>query len=51
MASPNLSSAASASASAGASAGSRARTTDIKAPLWDHVTILQRPKTGGGNAF
>ena len=31
--------------------GSKARTTDIKALLWDHVTILERPKTGGGNAF
>ena len=45
--SPNLSSA---SASASASVGSVA-TTDIKAPLWDHVNILERPGSGGGNAF
>ena len=55
MASPNMSSAsagASASASASASIGSEAtHTTDIKAPLWDHVTILEKPKTGGGNAL
>ena len=56
MASPNLSSVASASASASATAsgsvGSGSReTTDIKAPLWDHVTILERPKAGGGNAL
>ena len=38
-------------ASASASIGSAAtHTTDIKAPLWDHVTILEKPKTGGGNA-
>jgi len=51
MASPNLSSAESGTASASGSVGSGAtRTTDIKAPLWDHVTILERPKAGGGNA-
>ncbi|XP_039831326.1 uncharacterized protein LOC120692156 isoform X1 [Panicum virgatum] len=51
MASPNLSSAGSGTASASGSVGSGAtRTTDIKAPLWDHVTILERPKAGGGNA-
>jgi hypothetical protein len=50
MASPNLSSAASGSASA--SVGSAAtNTTNIKAPLWDHVTILEKPKSGGGNAL
>lgn len=48
MASPNLSSA---SASASASVGSVATTTDIKAPLWDHVIILERSRTGGGNAL
>jgi hypothetical protein len=49
MASPNLSSA---SASASASVGSAAtETTNIKAPLWDHVTILERPKSGGGNTL
>ncbi|CAD6267137.1 unnamed protein product [Miscanthus lutarioriparius] len=43
MASPNMSS---------ASVGSAAtNTTDIKAPLWDHVTILEKPRTGGGNAM
>jgi hypothetical protein len=26
-------------------------TTNIKAPLWDHVTILERPKSGGGNTL
>ena len=52
MASPNLSSVASASVTASGSVGSGSReTTDIKAPLWDHVTILERPKAGGGNAF
>jgi len=52
MASPNMSSVGSGSASAGASIGSEAtHTTDIKAPLWDHVTILEKPKTGGGNAL
>ena len=55
MASPNLSSAGSArtgSATASGSVGSGSReTTDIKAPLWDHVTILERPKAGGGNAL
>jgi len=51
MASPNLSSAGSGTASASGSVGFGAtRTTDIKAPLWDHVTILERPKAGGGNA-
>jgi hypothetical protein len=46
---PNLSSAASGSASA--SIGSAAtNTTNIKAPLWDYVTILEKPKCGGGNA-
>ena len=46
MASPDMS-----EASASASIGSAAtHTTDIKAPLWDHVTILEKPKTGGGNA-
>jgi hypothetical protein len=43
MASPNLS-------GASASIGSAVtHTTDIKAPLWDHVTILEKPKPGGGN--
>ena len=52
MASPNMSSVGSGSASAGASIGSEAtHTIDIKAPLWDHVTILEKPKTGGGNAL
>ena len=52
MASPNMSSVGSGSASASASIGSAAtHTTDIKAPLWDHVTILEKPKTGGGNAL
>jgi len=55
MASPNMSSAsagASASASASASIGSEAtHTIDIKAPLWDHVTILEKAKTGGGNTL
>ena len=52
MASPNMSSVGSGSASAGASIGSEAtHTTDIKAPLWDRVTILEKPKTGGGNAL
>ncbi|XP_066312707.1 putative transcriptional regulator tpeD [Miscanthus floridulus] len=52
MASPNLSSVASASVTASGSVGSGSReTTDIKAPLWDHVTILERPKAGGGNAL
>ena len=52
MASPNMSSVGSGSASAGASIGSEGtHTTDIKAPLWDHVTILEKPKTGGGNAL
>lgn len=51
MASPNLS-ATSGSASASASIGSAGtNTTDIKAPLWDHVTILEKPKTGGGNTL
>jgi hypothetical protein len=57
MTSPNLSSAASASVSASASAstsasasasqsaGSGARTTYIKAPLWDHVTIENNEKS------
>ena len=41
-----------ASASASASIGFEAtHTIDIKAPLWDHVTILEKPKTGGGNAL
>jgi len=41
MASPNMS-----SASASASVGSAAtNTTDIKAPLWDDVTNLEKPKT------
>ena len=49
MASPNLSGA---SGSASASVGSAAtNTTDIKAPLWDHVTILEKPKPGGGNTY
>ena len=49
MMSPNMSSA---SASASGSVGSAAtNTTTIKAPLWDHVTILEKPKTGGGNAM
>jgi hypothetical protein len=49
MASPNMSGA---SASASVSVGSAAtNTTDIKAPLWDHVTILEKPKAGGGNAM
>jgi len=40
MASPNLSSAGSASATASGSVGSGSReTTDIKAPLWDHVIL------------
>ena len=48
MASPNLSSVASASVTASGSVGSGSReTTDIKAPLWDHVTILERPKAVG----
>jgi hypothetical protein len=51
MASPNLSSTGSASGSGSQSVGSEARITDIKAPLWDHVTILEKPKTGGGNAL
>ena len=53
MASPNMSSAsAGASASASASIGSEAtHTIDIKAPLWDHVTILEKAKTGGGNTL
>ena len=52
MASPNLSSAGSGSATTSGSVGSRSReATDIKAPLWDHVTILERPKAGGGNAL
>ncbi|XP_066327000.1 uncharacterized protein [Miscanthus floridulus] len=52
MASPNLSSVASASVTASGSVGSGSReTTDIKAPLWDHVTILERPKASGGNAL
>jgi len=43
MASPNMSS---------ASVGSAAtNTTDIKAPLWDHVTILEKSRTGGGNVM
>jgi len=43
---------ASASASASASIGSEAtHTIDIKAPLWDHVTILEKAKTGGGNTL
>ncbi|GJN07687.1 hypothetical protein PR202_ga25535 [Eleusine coracana subsp. coracana] len=50
MASPNMSSA-SASASAASVESANTHTTDIKAPLWDHVTILERPKTGGGNAL
>ncbi|RLN34641.1 hypothetical protein C2845_PM03G19120 [Panicum miliaceum] len=51
MASPNLSSAGSGSGTAASgSVGSR-ETTDIKAPLWDHVTIIERPKAGGGNAL
>uniref|UniRef100_A0A0A9GY83 Uncharacterized protein n=1 Tax=Arundo donax TaxID=35708 RepID=A0A0A9GY83_ARUDO len=25
------------------------RITDIRAPLWDHVTILDRGGSGGGN--
>ena len=42
----------SAGASASASIGSAAtHTTDIKAPLWDHVTILEKAKTGGGNTL
>ena len=45
MASPNMSSA---SASVGFAA---TNTTDIKAPLWDHVTILEKSRTGGGNAM
>nr|AWA44959.1 hypothetical protein LOC101753448 [Saccharum spontaneum] len=46
---PNLSSAGSGSATA--SVGSAAtNTTNIKAPLWDYVTILEKPKSGGGNA-
>ena len=51
MASPNLSAtSASASAAASSSVGSGARQiTDIRAPLWDHVTILEKPKLGGGN--
>ena len=49
MASPNLSGA---SASGTGSVGSAAtQPTDIKAPLWDHVIILEKPKTGGGNAM
>ena len=52
MASPNLSSAGSGTASASGSVGSGATgTTDIKAPLWDHVTILERPRAGRGNAL
>ena len=52
MASPNMSSVGSGSASAGASIGSEAtHTIDIKAPLWDHVTILEKAKTGGGNTL
>jgi hypothetical protein len=51
MASPNLSTA-SGSASASASVGSTAtNTSNIKAPLWDHVTILEKPKSGGGNTL
>jgi hypothetical protein len=49
MASPNLSGA---SASGTGSVGSAAtQPTDIKAPLWDHVIILEKPKAGGGNAM
>ena len=50
MASPNLSAtSASASAAASSSVESGARQiTDIRAPLWDHVTILEKPKPGGG---
>ncbi|GJN24857.1 hypothetical protein PR202_gb12626 [Eleusine coracana subsp. coracana] len=44
-------SSASASASAASVESANTHTTDIKAPLWDHVTILERPKTGGGNAL
>ncbi|XP_042010625.1 uncharacterized protein LOC121759192 isoform X1 [Salvia splendens] len=53
MASPNLSATAassSASSAASSSVGSGSRQiTDIRAPLWDHVTILEKPKPGGGN--
>ena len=45
MASPNLSAtSASASAAASSSVGSGARQiTDIRAPLWDHVAVLEKP--------
>jgi hypothetical protein len=47
MASPNLS-----GASATGSVGSAAtEATNIKAPLWDHVTILEKPRSGGGNTM
>ena len=39
--------------SGSASVGSEAPTevTDIRAPLWDHVTVLERTKSGGGNVL
>ena len=47
MASLNMS-----SASASGSVGSAAiNTTDIRAPLWDHVTILEKPRTSGANTL
>ncbi|WVZ50320.1 hypothetical protein U9M48_001585 [Paspalum notatum var. saurae] len=57
MASPNLSRA-SGSATAAPGSGSstpslseqtETRTADIKAPLWIHVTVLEKAKAGGGN--
>ena len=60
MASPNLSRA-SGSTSAAPGSGStpslsehtetETRPTDIKAPLWNHVTILEKAKPGGGNVL
>lgn len=40
----------SSSASASSSVNS-VPVTDIKAPLWDHVIVLEKPKKGGGNTL
>ena len=37
-------------ASASGSVGSAA-TIDIEAPLWAHVNIFEKPKSGGGNVI